>query len=85
MMCGRLAYREDEQALLSLVKQYYKEKKLDELVFRGRMDKIVRKSLTTFQRIAFQCLHDEREQRPTASEVVLQLKKALEFQVSNFH
>ncbi|KAF5783797.1 putative protein kinase RLK-Pelle-LRR-I-1 family [Helianthus annuus] len=86
MMCGRLAYNEDEQnALVILVKQCYKERKLDELVFEGINDKIVPKSLTTFQTIAYQCLSDEREKRPTASEVVLQLKKALEFQVSNFH
>ncbi|KAF5783840.1 putative protein kinase RLK-Pelle-LRR-I-1 family [Helianthus annuus] len=86
MMCGRLAYHEDEhKALVSLVKQYYNEGKLDELVFEGIKDKIVPKSLTTFQRIAYQCLHDKREQRPTARELGLQLKKALEFQVSNFH
>ncbi|KAJ0735751.1 putative protein kinase RLK-Pelle-LRR-I-1 family [Helianthus annuus] len=89
MMCGRLAFiknHEDEhRTLVSLVKQYYKEGKLDELVFEGIKDKIVPKSLTTFQRIAYQCLHDKREQRPTARELALQLKKALEFQVSNFH
>ncbi|MFS7989915.1 putative protein kinase RLK-Pelle-LRR-I-1 family [Helianthus anomalus] len=70
MMCGRLAYHEDEhKALVSLVKQYYEEGKLDELVFEGIKDKIVPKSLTTFQRIKYQCLHDKREQRPTAREL----------------
>ncbi|CAH1429384.1 unnamed protein product [Lactuca virosa] len=32
------------------------------------------------ERIALQCLHDKREERPTAGEVLIQLKKALEFQ-----
>ncbi|KAJ0735757.1 putative protein kinase RLK-Pelle-LRR-I-1 family [Helianthus annuus] len=84
MMCGKLAliktHEDERRFLVSLVKQYYKEGKLDELVFEGIKDKIVPKSLTTFQRIAYQCLHDEREQRPTARELALQLKKALEFQ-----
>ncbi|MFS7999124.1 hypothetical protein Hanom_Chr12g01162331 [Helianthus anomalus] len=38
------------------------------------------KSLITFQTIAYRCLSVEREERPTAREVALQLKKALEFQ-----
>ncbi|GJV22164.1 kinase-like domain, phloem protein 2-like protein [Tanacetum coccineum] len=37
-------------------------------------------SYITFTRIAFHCLHHRRERRPTADEVVIQLKKALKFQ-----
>ncbi|MFS7978727.1 putative protein kinase RLK-Pelle-CR4L family [Helianthus anomalus] len=48
-----------------------------------RSDKrIVLESVTTFDKIIDQCLHQEREKRPTAKEVLMQLKKALEFQVS---
>ncbi|KAJ0879558.1 putative protein kinase RLK-Pelle-CrRLK1L-1 family [Helianthus annuus] len=48
-----------------------------------RSDKrIVLESVTTFDTIVDQCLHQEREKRPTAKEVLMQLKKALEFQVS---
>ncbi|XP_021994451.2 uncharacterized protein LOC110891100 [Helianthus annuus] len=64
----------------SLVKCHYEEGKVDQLVFEGIKNKIVPRSLTTFQRIAYQCLSDEREERPTASEIILQLKTALEFQ-----
>ncbi|KAJ0503093.1 putative protein kinase RLK-Pelle-LRR-I-1 family [Helianthus annuus] len=89
MMCGKLAFSVDRgrfrSEVIPLVKQYYKEGKVDELVFEGIKDKVVTKSLTTFQTIAYQCINGKREKRPTASEVVLQLKKALEFQVSNFH
>ncbi|KAM0060697.1 putative protein kinase RLK-Pelle-CrRLK1L-1 family [Helianthus debilis subsp. tardiflorus] len=84
MMCGRLAilkdHKDEHRTLVSLVKQYYKEGKLDELVFEGIRDKVVPKSLITFQTIAYWCLSVEREERPTAREVALQLKKALEFQ-----
>ncbi|KAJ0735717.1 putative protein kinase RLK-Pelle-LRR-I-1 family [Helianthus annuus] len=84
MMCGRLAmmhkYNDERRFLTSLVKCHYKEGKVDELVFEGIKNKIVPRSLTTFQRIAYQCLSDAREERPTASEILLQLKTALEFQ-----
>ncbi|GJS86238.1 kinase-like domain, phloem protein 2-like protein [Tanacetum coccineum] len=36
-------------------------------------------SFVTFARIAYQCLHHKRERRPKAGEVVIQLKRALEF------
>ncbi|KAF5783835.1 putative protein kinase RLK-Pelle-LRR-I-1 family [Helianthus annuus] len=84
MMCGRLAFiknHEDEHRTLVRGKDTVKSaQSVKSLVFEGIKDKIVPKSLTTFQRIAYQCLHDEREQRPTARELALQLKKALEFQ-----
>ncbi|KAJ0503097.1 putative protein kinase RLK-Pelle-LRR-I-1 family [Helianthus annuus] len=65
MMCGKLI----------------KDEILHRLVFEGIKDKVVTKSLTTFQTIAYECINGKKgEKRPTASEVVLQLKKALEFQ-----
>lgn len=70
------------QNLTDLFKRYHEQGKLDEMVFEGIKDQIVPKSLSTFQMIAYQCLHREREKRPTAGEVLLQLKKAFEFQVS---
>ncbi|MFS7989911.1 putative protein kinase RLK-Pelle-LRR-I-1 family [Helianthus anomalus] len=90
MMCGRTAYSciismdEPRNDLADLVKRHYEEGKVDELVFKGIKDQIVPKSMVAFLKIAYECLYDEREKRPKASEVVLQLKKALEFQVS-FH
>ncbi|KAK9068521.1 hypothetical protein SSX86_012635 [Deinandra increscens subsp. villosa] len=85
MMCGRMVVKPHTRYvvhadLVDLVKCSYKEGKVDELVFEGIKDKIVPESLTTYQRITFECLHDKREKRPKTSEVVLQLKKALEFQ-----
>ncbi|PWA79805.1 protein kinase-like domain, Phloem protein 2-like protein [Artemisia annua] len=63
-----------------LAKQHYYEGKLDKLVFEGIKEQIAPQSYITFTRIAFQCLHHMRERRPTADEVVIQLKKSLEFQ-----
>ncbi|KAJ0511315.1 putative protein kinase RLK-Pelle-LRR-I-1 family [Helianthus annuus] len=83
MMCGRI--QDPHKNLVDLVKSHYEEGRVAELVFQGIKDKIVPKSLTTYLKIAYQCLSDEREDRPTASEVVLQLNKALEFQVSTLH
>ncbi|KAD3337399.1 hypothetical protein E3N88_32919 [Mikania micrantha] len=80
MMCGRLVNGEHVNNLVALVKHHYKEGKLDELVLKSIKDKIMPKSLATYQSIAYECLHDDRVKRPTTSELVSQLKKALEFQ-----
>lgn len=87
IMFRRLAYSKEfakDDFLGPLIKRLYKEGKLDEMVFEGTSEQIAQQSLTIFRRIAIQCLHEKREERPTAREVVIQLKKALEIQVS-FH
>ncbi|PWA66487.1 Protein kinase, ATP binding site-containing protein [Artemisia annua] len=63
-----------------LAKHRYQVGKLDELVFEGIKGQIVPQSYITFTRIALQCLHHRRERRPTAGEVIIRLKEALEFQ-----
>ncbi|MFS7947061.1 hypothetical protein Hanom_Chr06g00543621 [Helianthus anomalus] len=58
-MCGRTAFIifiDVRRLIAPFVKRRYEEGKLDELVFEGIKDKIVPKSLITFQRIAYQCL-----------------------------
>ncbi|GJZ69550.1 kinase-like domain, phloem protein 2-like protein [Tanacetum coccineum] len=83
ILCGKLSSEklDDEYLYLPfLAKQHYHLGKLDELVFEGIKEQIEPQSLITFARIAYQCIHHRRERRPTADEVVIQLKKALEFQ-----
>ncbi|KAK1426152.1 hypothetical protein QVD17_14821 [Tagetes erecta] len=82
MLCGRTAFpiKGKRGYLGELVIRHYEEGNILELVFEGIKDQIVRKSLITFLEIAYECLHDEREMRPTANKVALQLKKALKFQ-----
>ncbi|CAI9260020.1 unnamed protein product [Lactuca saligna] len=83
ILCGRLVceiINGKLQIPTNLFKRHYEEGNLDEMVFEGIKKQAVPKSLTTFQAIAYQCLHDESKNRPTTSEVLLQLKRALEFQ-----
>ncbi|GJR62016.1 kinase-like domain, phloem protein 2-like protein, partial [Tanacetum coccineum] len=83
ILCGKLSSKklDDEYLYLPfLAKHNYHVGKLDNLVFEGIKEQIVPQSYITFTMIALQCLHHRRERRPTAQEVVIQLKKALEFQ-----
>lgn len=72
----------EPQPLTTLVKQGFEGGRLDLIVFDGIKQQIGPKSLSIFRKIVLQCLHDDREKRPTAKEVLVQLKIALEFQVS---
>ncbi|PWA49527.1 protein kinase-like domain, Phloem protein 2-like protein [Artemisia annua] len=79
ILCGKISSINLEDEYLYL-KQHYHLGKLDELVFEGIKEQIETQSFITFARIAYRCIHHRRERRPTANEVVIQLKKALEFQ-----
>ncbi|GJT77205.1 kinase RLK-Pelle-LRR-I-1 family protein [Tanacetum coccineum] len=86
ILCGRSTYevyKHEGRFLLSLVKQRLKEGRLAEVVFNATEDQIVRQSLTTILVVAFRCLHNDREKRPTAQDVLVQLQKALELQVKD--
>ncbi|XP_071742503.1 receptor like protein kinase S.2-like [Rutidosis leptorrhynchoides] len=78
MLCGTLAcvkdFRESKQ---------FQEFLVEEIVLEGIKEQIEAKSLATFGRIAYQCLHEEPEKRPKANEIYMQLKKALDIQVLN--
>ncbi|PWA46474.1 protein kinase-like domain, Concanavalin A-like lectin/glucanase domain protein [Artemisia annua] len=83
ILCGRSTYKVYEHEgrfLHSLVKQCFEEARLDDVVFNAIKDQILPQSLATFLEVAFQCLHDDREKRPTAQHVLVQLQKALELQ-----
>ncbi|KAF5784131.1 putative protein kinase RLK-Pelle-CrRLK1L-1 family [Helianthus annuus] len=89
MLCGRLACAEGcenhSQSLGPSVVRYYNEEgKLDKMIFEGIKEQIMPQSLTTFQTVAIQCLEVDLDERPNINELIIQLKKALEFQVS-FH
>ncbi|GJW33817.1 kinase-like domain, phloem protein 2-like protein [Tanacetum coccineum] len=82
ILCGKLSSEklDDEYLYLPfLAKHHYHAEKLDKLVFKGIKEQIVPQSFITFAEIAYRCIHHMREKRPTAHEVVIQLKKALEF------
>ncbi|GJT58530.1 kinase-like domain, phloem protein 2-like protein [Tanacetum coccineum] len=82
ILCGKISSvkLDDEYCYLPfLAKSHYQVGKLDELVFEGIKEQIVPQSFAIFSKIAYQCLDHRRERRPMAGEVVIQLKKALEF------
>ncbi|XP_076889237.1 LIM domain-containing protein HDR3-like [Bidens hawaiensis] len=83
VLCGRLCTIEDKDGFMltcSLVKKYYEENRLDEIVdpsLKGEMSLI---SMNRLAAIAYRCLHDEREQRPTMGLVVKELEELLKLQ-----
>ncbi|XP_021994291.1 uncharacterized protein LOC110890954 isoform X2 [Helianthus annuus] len=83
ILCGRSTFeihKNEGHYLPEFIKNIFEAGKHDEVVFKHIREEIVPKSLTTFQEIACQCLHHEREKRPTTKEILRELKKALEFQ-----
>ncbi|XP_035836164.1 receptor-like protein kinase ANXUR2 isoform X2 [Helianthus annuus] len=83
ILCGRSTFaihKHEGHYLPDFIKNNFEEGTYAEVVFKQIREQIVPKSLTTFQEIAYQCLHLEREKRPTTKEVLVELKKALEFQ-----
>lgn len=84
ILCGRLVHEDNSiqiADLTDLYKNHYENGTLDEILFGGIKEQAVPESLITFQNLAYECLYHEREKRPTTHDVLLRLKKALEFQV----
>nr|XP_043608316.1 receptor-like protein kinase ANXUR1 [Erigeron canadensis] len=82
VLCGKLCFKSTKDDLEILVpswKQKYKHN-LQDIVFEDMRPSMNSTSLEIFSNIAFECLHDSREQRPTISQVVKKLKRALELQ-----
>ncbi|XP_071720688.1 probable serine/threonine-protein kinase PBL22 [Rutidosis leptorrhynchoides] len=85
ILCGRPTYviRKQEGVYLPVfIKDMFEKGTQDDVVFKDIKAQIKPEALSVFQTIAYKCLNDKREDRPTAEEVVKQLKKALELQVS---
>ncbi|KAJ0736287.1 putative protein kinase RLK-Pelle-LRR-I-1 family [Helianthus annuus] len=86
ILCGRSTFaihKHEGHHLPDFIKNKFEEGKHAEVVFEKIWEQIVPQSLTTFQEIAYQCLHLEREKRPTTKEVLVELQKALEFQLNS--
>ncbi|XP_076950039.1 putative serine/threonine-protein kinase PBL28 [Bidens hawaiensis] len=83
ILCGRSTFAIHEHEghyLPEFIKNIFEDGKHNEVVFEQIREQIVHGSLTTLQEIAYQCLHVEKEKRPTTKDVLIQLKMALEFQ-----
>ncbi|KAL8244635.1 hypothetical protein R6Q59_010893 [Mikania micrantha] len=64
--------------LSQLATQCFKNKRLEEFIFCDIKEQIDANSLAVFFMIAYQCLQEETEDRPTMEEVVKELEKAFE-------
>ncbi|KAJ0736208.1 putative protein kinase RLK-Pelle-CrRLK1L-1 family [Helianthus annuus] len=87
ILCGRSTFeiqKHEGRYLPEFIEKSFKEGKHGEVVFEQIREQIVPESLITFQEAAYQCLHLDREKRPTTKKVLMQLKKALVFQERKF-
>lgn len=88
VLCGRVCMPNihERQSLLTLVRESYKQKKLNEIIYGNIKDEINPNSLKAFVSIAYPCLSLEREERPLMDMIVRTLNTALSYQVScSFH
>ncbi|GJV68526.1 kinase-like domain, phloem protein 2-like protein [Tanacetum coccineum] len=70
----------DQNRVDKILKNIHNKENLDFIVFLDIKRQIAPESLSTFREIVSQCLQHDRTSRPTAKEVLQQLKKAMEFQ-----
>ncbi|XP_071721277.1 probable receptor-like protein kinase At2g23200 [Rutidosis leptorrhynchoides] len=85
ILCGRSTFFIHKQKgvyIPSFIKNSFDKGKIDEVVFEKIKTQIKPEALTEFYTIAYRCLNEKREERPKAKEVVEQLNKALELQMS---
>ncbi|KAL4585876.1 hypothetical protein LXL04_010503 [Taraxacum kok-saghyz] len=85
ILCGRLAivdkYQDERRFLASLAQLYYEHNKLNEIIFENLRNQIKVDSLDLFSMVAYQCLNENRSQRPTMRQIVEKLEKAIKLQV----
>ncbi|XP_071732131.1 uncharacterized protein [Rutidosis leptorrhynchoides] len=85
ILCGRSTFmiRKHEGVYLPVfIKDKFEKGLQDDVVFEDIKAQINPEALNVFQMIAYKCLNEKREERPKAKEVVEQLKKAMELQMS---
>ncbi|KAF5782913.1 putative protein kinase RLK-Pelle-LRR-I-1 family [Helianthus annuus] len=81
VLCGRLCFSNTNlHPLIGLVREYYEQNKISELVHSNLKDEIDVSSLEMFADIAYQCLRRERTERPLMRQVVGALEWSLVLQ-----
>ncbi|CAH1424426.1 unnamed protein product [Lactuca virosa] len=87
ILCRRLAliekYQDDRRFLSSLAHVYCEDNRLDEIIDPNLMNQMKVGSLNLFSMVAYQCLRENRSERPTMGWIVENLEKALELQDSS--
>ncbi|XP_023760156.1 proline-rich receptor-like protein kinase PERK15 [Lactuca sativa] len=83
ILCGRLAnskYQDKSELLSSLAQEYYEESRLVDIIHPSLRTQMKVDSLDVFSMVAYQCLKENRTERPTMAWVAEKLEKALELQ-----
>nr|KAJ0190194.1 hypothetical protein LSAT_V11C800429520 [Lactuca sativa] len=87
ILCGRLAlierYQDEHRFLSSLAQVCCEDNRLDEIIDPNLMNQMKVCSLKLFSMAAYQCLRENRSERPTMGWIVEKLEKALELQASS--
>nr|GEX82830.1 protein kinase-like domain, phloem protein 2-like protein [Tanacetum cinerariifolium] len=83
LLCGRKSVTrfQDNKYLAPVAIFHYREKTLDDIINPDLWKPMDPRSLNVFAEIAYDCLNEERYQRPNIDEIVTRLKKALELQL----
>nr|XP_043608158.1 putative receptor-like protein kinase At5g39000 [Erigeron canadensis] len=86
VLFGRLASLEEhpDESHFSVqsAQRHFRENTLDEIIDSDLWKQMNLASLSTFSKIASDCLKEQGEERPTMSKVVEELKKALDHQLA---
>ncbi|KAF5795555.1 putative protein kinase RLK-Pelle-LRR-I-1 family [Helianthus annuus] len=86
VLCGRLCFmnvNDEHRFFATLVQSYYEKGKLHEIIDPDMKQQLDSSSLHKISEIAYQCLRNDREKRPSIGLVVKKLKEAMEVHHSN--
>lgn len=86
LLCGRKAVIDDDQDnkyLASVAVTHYREKKLNEIIDWKLWNQMDSQSFNVFAEISYDCLNEDRSQRPNIDEIVTRLEKALVLQLEH--
>ncbi|KAK9068969.1 hypothetical protein SSX86_013085 [Deinandra increscens subsp. villosa] len=82
VLCGRLCFGEKNlRPLIGIVREYYLESKISDLVYSNIRDGINRSSLNLYVDLAYKCINRNPGERPLMTEIVSTLEKAFDIQV----
>ncbi|GKD17613.1 kinase-like domain, phloem protein 2-like protein, partial [Tanacetum coccineum] len=83
LLCGRGSISEhpDNKYLATLAVFHYKKKILDEIIDPVLWKQMDPQSFNVFVETAYDCLNEERSQRPNIDEIVARLESALKLQM----
>ncbi|GJU08284.1 kinase-like domain, phloem protein 2-like protein [Tanacetum coccineum] len=81
LLCGRDSIIDsDTNKYLALAVTHYREERLHEIIDWNLWKQMDSQSFNIFAETAYDCLNEERSQRPNIDEIVTRLEKALDYQ-----